>query len=70
MKFIIENNTELSDLETLDLIKKVVGMGKISETSKGKQYCFLAVIEYDFKKYRITATKNNKSDKFRIEYKN
>ena len=39
-KLIIRNYTKLSDLEVLTYIITVVNEGKISETSKGPQYCF------------------------------
>lgn len=39
-KIIIHNHTTLTDSEALEYIKEVVEAGKISNTSKGEQYCF------------------------------
>lgn len=41
-KIIIQNyNKELTDAEALMRIYKVIGEGLISQTKKGKQYCFV-----------------------------
>lgn len=41
-KIIIHNyNKELSDIEALAKVYKVMEEGLVSETSKGKQYCFI-----------------------------
>ena len=39
-KLIIHNYTDLEDYEALCYIQQVIQTGLISETSKGKQYCF------------------------------
>lgn len=39
-KLIIRNYTELSDIEVLSYVISVVKEGRVSETSKGPQYCF------------------------------
>lgn len=43
-KFIIRNYTNLEDIEVIELVKKVIELGRISETKRGKQYCFHTVI--------------------------
>jgi len=59
-KLIIENRTELPMKEVLSYVKKVVEKGKISKTSKGKQYCFVTVFRDGIIVY---ADKNKKSDR-------
>ena len=40
-KFIIYNNDEsIGDYEAVSFIRAVISEGKVSETSRGKQYCF------------------------------
>lgn len=39
-RIIINNGSDLDDLEALRLVTAVVNQGQISETSLGKQYCF------------------------------
>ena len=39
-KLIIHNSTDLDDAEALEFIQEVVKEGKVSETFRGKQYCF------------------------------
>lgn len=39
-KIIIRNYTDHSDLHVLELVKSIVAQGRMSETSKGSQYCF------------------------------
>ena len=49
-KFIIRiTNDEVTDRMALHYVSKVVDMGMISETKKGKQYCFHTVFEGGFK---------------------
>lgn len=40
-KLIIHNYTDLNDAEVLLFIINVINEGLVSETSKGKQYCFV-----------------------------
>jgi len=63
-KIIIENNSVHSMEEALDYVKSVILMGKVSETSKGEQYCFVTSWKDGTVVY---AYKNTKSDRFRIE---
>lgn len=39
-KIIIHNKTELSDEEAMKRVLMVIQNGKISQTKRGKQYCF------------------------------
>jgi len=62
-KLIIENRTDRPISELLGYIASVLDMGKISETSKGKQYCFATTFKDGIV---IFADKNKKSDKLII----
>ena len=42
-KIIIHNQTELSDVDAIQHVLYVIGKGKVSETKRGKQYCFATV---------------------------
>ena len=50
-KLIIRNYTDLPDLYVLEKVYYVVQNGQISETSKGKQYCFTSL----FKDYIVVS---------------
>lgn len=63
-KFIIENRTELSDLEMLNLVLVVVKGGKVS--NNGKQYCYGTRITYDGNEYMVSSILNKKSERFVI----
>lgn len=39
-KLIIRNYTDLNDIDVMSYVLTVMYNGKISETSKGQQYCF------------------------------
>ena len=62
-KLIIHNYTDLEDYEALYYIQQVIQTGLISETSKGKQYCFATRINQD---YIITCDKLKTGYIFRI----
>jgi len=62
-KLIIENRTEFPIEDLMGHIAAVISQGKISETSKGKQYCFVSKFENDIIVY---ADKNKKSDRLII----
>ena len=67
-KLIIENRTKLPMKEVLSYVKRVVEKGKISKTSKGKQYCFVTIF---YNGITVYADKNKKSDRLIvIEEKN
>ena len=63
-KLIIDNRTELTDLEAVTLISKVINQGRIS--NDGKQYCYGTVITIEDKEYMIWTDLNKKSDRFVI----
>jgi hypothetical protein len=63
-KIIIDNRTELTDLETLCLVDIVIKQGRIS--NNGKQYCYVTVIKVEGIKYAIYTYLNKKSDRFVI----
>lgn len=58
-KLIIHNHTCLTDSEALDYIKEVVECGKVSNTSKGNQYCFVT----KFKMKGITVASDRAKDR-------
>ena len=61
-KLIIHNLTNLSDWDVLHYIIKVVEEGKVSETIKGKQYCFVTIYEKpNGEKYTIVTDKNKEN---------
>lgn len=41
-KLIIHNYSDFNDYSVMNYISTVISRGKISETSKGKQYCFVS----------------------------
>lgn len=60
-KLIVENRTDMPMLDALVYVRYVMGEGRVSETGKGKQYCFCTV----FKDGIVVSTDlNKKSDKF------
>lgn len=63
-KIIIDNQSSISDSLALVYVTKVINMGKVSNSHKGKQYCFVTV--WDDDNIVIYADKNKKSDKFTI----
>ena len=63
-KIIIHNYTDLSDLEVLDYIFRVVANGFLSETNKNdKQYCFTTVFETG---YTVVCDKRGNTHTFKI----
>lgn len=63
-KIIIHNYTDLSDLEVLDYIIRVVANGFLSETNKnGKQYCFITTFETG---YAVSCDKRGNTHTFKI----
>jgi len=62
-KLIIENRTELLMADVIYLVARVISGGKISKTSKGKQYCFCTTFSNGIVIY---ADKNKLSDKLII----
>ena len=65
-KLIIDNRTDLSDLDAVNLVSKVINQGRIS--NDGKQYCYGTGVTYKEKPYLIWTDLNKKSDRFIIVY--
>lgn len=63
-KLIIDNRTELSDLEAVTLVGEVIKAGRISKY--GASYCFATRLVLDRKAYMVWTDLNKKSDKFTI----
>ena len=63
-KLIIDNRTELSDINVVTLVGKVINQGRISNDNK--QYCYGTGITIKDKEYMIWTYLNKKSDRFVI----
>lgn len=63
-KLIIDNRTELTDLEAITLVSRVIAQGRISNDDK--QYCYGTRITIKDKEYMIWTDLNKKSDRFVI----
>lgn len=63
-KLIIDNRTDLSDHEVIQIIQEVIKIGRIS--NKNKQYCLGIVVELEGIKYAVNSYKNKNSDRFLI----
>lgn len=65
-KIIIHNNTNLNDLDILELVISVIKNGMISQTKKGYQYCFVTIID----KYVIICDKRYNGYTFTVKEDN
>ena len=64
-KLIIENRSaNISDLDCLELIDKVIAAGRIS--NHGKQYCYLSIITLGDHTFAVATDLNKNSDRFVI----
>ena len=63
-KIIIKNETDLSIIVALDLVKEVIKLGRISNNDK--QYCYLTSIKKNNCEYNIVSDLRQKSDVFTI----
>lgn len=63
-KLIINNQSDLDDLNALKLIELVVSEGRIS--NNGKQYCYAIVAKAEGVEYAVYTDLNKMSDKFTI----
>jgi len=63
-KLIIDNRTNLSDLDATLLVKQVIAHGRISNDEK--QYCYMTTIEHQGNDYNIYTDLNKRSDRFVI----
>ena len=65
-KFIIENRTNISDIEVMEIISLIVEQGRISNDNK--QYCYGSVVKSKSgAQYTVWTDLNKKSDRFVIE---
>jgi len=64
-KIIIDNRTDMPIQNAMRYVKHVIDEGKISETAKGKQYCFVTIWNDGVGVYSV---KNKQSDKFIVFY--
>ena len=65
-KLIIDNRTELNDIDALRVAKVVIEQGRIS--NDGKQYCYATEVEINnlSGKYTVYSDLNKKSDRLVI----
>lgn len=63
-RIIINNKSDAGDLEAIEMVKYVVGGGRVSKN--GKQYCFLTIFSILSKFYSVASFLNKKSDMFVI----
>jgi hypothetical protein len=61
-KIIIKNETDISDLIVLDIVKEVIMMGRISNNDK--QYCYLTALKINEIEYHIVTDLRKCSDVF------
>ena len=61
-KIIIKNQTEISDIDVLTLIQRVIKNGRISNNNK--QYCYLTSFSIDNKEYHVVTDLRKCSDVF------
>lgn len=66
-KLIIHNYTDLNDAEVLLFIINVINEGLVSETSKGKQYCFVTKFKNN---YVVTCDKIKTGYSFKVVKEN
>lgn len=62
-KIIIDNQTDLSDVDILTYIAQVMNIGLVSETHRGKQYCFQTRFHDGV---HISVIRNAKSQRFMV----
>jgi hypothetical protein len=63
-RIIINNKTDLTDLDAINIVQSVIRAGRIS--NYGKQYCYLSTWDDNGKEYQITTDLRKKSDSFTI----
>ena len=63
-KLIIDNRTELTDLEAVTLVSKVINQGRVS--NDGKQYCYATIAKVGGVEYAVYTDLNKMSDRFVI----
>lgn len=63
-KIIINNRAEIPDTEALDLVKRVINMGRVSNNNT--QYCYLSICPTSDGNFAVSTDKNAKSDRFTL----
>jgi len=64
-KIIIENRSDLTDIDVIDVVKSLIAIGRVS--NNGKQYCYLSTfVRPNGGNYQISTDLNKKSDRFLI----
>jgi len=63
-KIIIDNRSDLTDLEAIKIVCDVIRYGRISNNNK--QYCYLSMFMLDGSKYQVSTDLNKRSDRFVI----
>lgn len=63
-RIIINNKTDLSDLQSINMVREVIAMGKISNDNM--QYCYLTEIKFNKKHYQVSTDLRIRSDSFTI----
>ena len=63
-KVIIDNRGDLSDIEAMDMVARVMMGGRVS--NGGLQYCYATVFKVDGQEYAVYSSLNKNSDKFEI----
>lgn len=61
-KMIIKNLTDIPDIEVMNIVVKVIQMGRIS--NDGKQFCYLTVFNINNEAYCISTDLRKCSDVF------
>ena len=63
-RIIINNKSDLTDIEAMENVKRVMDMGRISNDDK--QYCYLTAFNKSGSEYHIVTDLRKKSDSFII----
>lgn len=67
-KFIVEVWEGIPHTLAMRAVMKVMNMGRISETAKGRQYCFCTVIKNpEPPNIKVFVVKNDKSERFIVQ---
>ena len=61
-KIIIDNRSDISDIEAIILVEDVISDGRVSDA--GKSYCFVSVFTKGKEKTAVYARRNKESDTF------
>lgn len=61
-RIIVENRSDLDDIEALLAVQTVMNGGRIS--NDGKQYCYYSVMTIDDKRIGVATDLNKRSDRF------